>query len=55
MWGHDDLLIPPELGTLFQKVIPGAELVVFDQCGHVPQIEKPMEFNKALLDFLTKP
>ena len=28
--------------------------LVFDQCGHVPQIEKPAEFNRAVLDFLSR-
>jgi len=25
-----------------------AKLVVLNQCGHVPEIEKPQEFNQAL-------
>jgi pimeloyl-ACP methyl ester carboxylesterase len=32
----------------------GAKLVVFEQCGHVPEIEKPAEFNQALLQFFGK-
>jgi pimeloyl-ACP methyl ester carboxylesterase len=28
--------------------------VVFERCGHVPQIEKSEEFNRALLEFLGK-
>ena len=37
------------------RSVSGAKLVVFDQCGHIPQIEKPREFNKALLEFLGQP
>ena len=55
LWGHDDLLTPLSLGERFQKGIPGAKLVVIDQCGHVPHSEKPQEFNKALMDFLAQP
>jgi len=55
LWGHDDLLIPLSAGERYQKAIPGAKLVAFDQCGHIPQIEKPQEFNKVLLDFLAQP
>jgi pimeloyl-ACP methyl ester carboxylesterase len=29
-------------------------MVVFEHCGHVPQIEKPAEFNQVLLEFLGK-
>ena len=52
LWGHDDALIPLSNAERFQKAIPGAKLVVIDRCGHIPQIEKPQEFNKALLEFL---
>jgi pimeloyl-ACP methyl ester carboxylesterase len=55
LWGRDDALIPLATAERFQKAIPGAKLVVFDQCGHIPQIEKPQEFNKALLEFLGQP
>jgi pimeloyl-ACP methyl ester carboxylesterase len=26
--------------------------VIFDRCGHVPQIERPTRFNRVLEDFL---
>lgn len=52
IWGHDDELIPASEGEKFRAGIAGAKLVVFDQCGHVPQIEKAADFNKALLNFL---
>jgi pimeloyl-ACP methyl ester carboxylesterase len=28
-------------------------LIVFEECGHVPQVEKAADFNAALLKFLT--
>ena len=52
LWGRQDGLTPLAMGELFAKEIPGAQLVVIDQCGHVPQMEKPAEFNAALLRFL---
>lgn len=55
IWGRDDEAVPLESGERFQKAILGSKLVVIDQCGHVPQIEKPVEFNKALMDFLAQP
>lgn len=55
LWGHDDALIPLSSAERFQKAISGAKLVVLNQCGHVPEIEKPQEFNQALLDFLGSP
>ena len=52
VWGRQDQIIPLECGQMFQKAIPNSELTVIDNCGHVPQIEKPDEFVKLALDFL---
>ena len=37
----------------YGKAIHGSKLVVIEQCGHVPQLEKSDDFNKALLDYLS--
>ncbi|HEY0547803.1 MAG TPA: alpha/beta hydrolase [Pyrinomonadaceae bacterium] len=56
IWGRDDGLTPlAAYGERFKKEITGAQLVVFDACGHVPMVEKAAEFNSALLKFLTAP
>ncbi len=39
-------------GEKFDKEIPNSQLVVIDRCGHVPQVEKAIEFNAAVLKFL---
>jgi len=54
MWGRQDELIPLASGEKLRDGIGGAKLVVFEQCGHVPQIEKSDQFNRALLEFLGK-
>jgi pimeloyl-ACP methyl ester carboxylesterase len=41
IWGDHDRLFPKEYALAYQKLIPGAKLVVVPQCGHVPHIEKP--------------
>jgi pimeloyl-ACP methyl ester carboxylesterase len=53
VWGKDDGLTPLALGQRFNKEIAGSQLIVFDQCGHVPQLEKSAEFNAAVLKFLS--
>jgi pimeloyl-ACP methyl ester carboxylesterase len=54
IWGRNDGLTPlPREGERFKKELPGAQLIVFDQCGHVPQVEKAAEFNAAVLKFLS--
>ncbi|HWP43944.1 MAG TPA: alpha/beta fold hydrolase [Blastocatellia bacterium] len=52
IWGRQDGLIPLATGERFKKEIAGSELVIIEQCGHVPQIEKAAEFNAALMRFL---
>ena len=52
IWGRQDGLVPLAEGEHFNKDIAGSKLVVVDQCGHMPQIEKPAEFNAAVLKFL---
>jgi pimeloyl-ACP methyl ester carboxylesterase len=53
VWGREDGLTPLAEAQRFQKDIAGSKLVVFDQCGHVPNLEKPGEFNTAVIKFLT--
>lgn len=55
VWGRNDGLTLLSMGERFQKGIPGAKLVVFEQCGHIPQMEKPVEFNRTLIEFLSQP
>jgi pimeloyl-ACP methyl ester carboxylesterase len=52
VWGREDGLTPLSDGERFNKDISGSRLVVFDQCGHMPNIEKAMEFNAAVLKYL---
>jgi len=54
IWGRQDGLVPLAEGERFNKDIAGSKLVVFDQCGHVPNIEKAGEFNAAVLKFLSE-
>ena len=54
IWGKQDGLLPAADAYTFNKGIQGSELVIFDDCGHVPQFEKAAEFNKKILEFLAK-
>lgn len=54
VWGREDALIAVDRADKFREGISGAKLVIFEQCGHVPQLEKPADFNRAVLDFLEK-
>lgn len=43
LWGKDDKVIPLEIGDMLHAAIKGSHLDLIDQCGHVPQEEKPGE------------
>jgi len=53
VWGREDGLTPLTDGERFKQEIAGSKLVVIDECGHVPNLEKAAEFNAALMKFLT--
>lgn len=52
VWGREDALTPLAGGKLMATEIAGAESVILDHCGHVPQLECAGAFNAALLKFL---
>lgn len=51
---EQDLIKPVALSVLIKSRIPGAEMVVIPDAGHVAIFEKPQEFNTAVLGFLAK-
>ena len=53
IWGKQDGLIPLADAEKFNKGIAASRLVIFDNCGHVPQFEKAADFNKQVLEFLS--
>jgi pimeloyl-ACP methyl ester carboxylesterase len=53
-WGKQDKIIPVAHAQVATKLIPGARLQLFDNCGHMPQLEHAEEFNRLVLEFLGK-
>ena len=39
-------------GEKYARLIPGARSLVLSDTGHVPMVERPRTFNRALLEFL---
>lgn len=52
IWGDDDRLLPPILGTQMHEDIAGSELVMIAGAGHVPQEEVPQETLLSVHKFL---
>jgi pimeloyl-ACP methyl ester carboxylesterase len=52
VWGDGDRLIDVRDADLFAELIPGSRKVVFEDTGHMPQLERPAAFNALLREFL---
>jgi pimeloyl-ACP methyl ester carboxylesterase len=50
--GEDDRIVPTEQSVRLAAELPGAELVVIPECGHVPHEECPAAFLEAVQAFL---
>ena len=54
MWGSKDSAVYASSAAPLAKYFPNSELIVFPGVGHLPYEECPEEFNRALIEFLTR-
>ncbi|WP_226017733.1 alpha/beta fold hydrolase [Novosphingobium sp. FKTRR1] len=52
VWTSHDPTATPEEGKQISEMIPGAQYVVMNECGHWPQFEDADEFNRLHINFL---
>ncbi len=52
LWGEADKFTKISMGENLAKMIPNAKFKLFAGAGHMPQIEKPGEFVRVVMDFL---
>ena len=52
MHGVGDRLVPVSNSRRLVKLIPNAELIEFQDCGHVPQEELPKQFIQSVQSFV---
>lgn len=50
--GSEDEITPPADSELMRREIRGSRLKVLEGASHLSNLERPAEFNRALLDFL---
>lgn len=53
LWGDKDQLVEVAVGDAYNKGINGSRMIVFSNCGHSPQYERPKETADAILKFLS--
>ena len=66
IWGDDKINVPvlavmaknpffpPNLEESYRSLVPALEFQMWDNAGHFLMMEKPQEFNQAVLAFLNK-
>jgi pimeloyl-ACP methyl ester carboxylesterase len=54
VWGPKDMLVPVKDAYEFDALIPRSRLVIYDDTGHVPMLERPERFNADLRAFLSE-
>lgn len=52
--GKHDMATPPEVVEMLAQNLPRADLVVFEDSGHLPAIEVPEAFSEALVKFVER-
>jgi 4,5:9,10-diseco-3-hydroxy-5,9,17-trioxoandrosta-1(10),2-diene-4-oate hydrolase len=52
VWGQQDRILPVAHAQVARDRIANARLHIINQCGHMPQMERPDEFNAVVLEFL---
>ncbi len=52
VWGKQDAITPLDLAGRFNSGIRGSRLVVIDDAGHVPELERPEAFYRAVKSFV---
>jgi pimeloyl-ACP methyl ester carboxylesterase len=54
IWGKNDAVVPVSVCGAYQTALKNTDVkaMVFDQCGHRPEIEKPEPFLKLVREFL---
>jgi pimeloyl-ACP methyl ester carboxylesterase len=54
VWGPKDMLVPVKDSHEFDRLIPDSRLLIYDDTGHVPMLERPERFNRDLREFLAE-
>ncbi|HKV54093.1 MAG TPA: alpha/beta hydrolase [Candidatus Binataceae bacterium] len=52
LWGKEDKVVPLSAADEFKRVMKAARLVVFEKCGHRPEVEKSADFLREVETFL---
>jgi pimeloyl-ACP methyl ester carboxylesterase len=52
LWGKDDLMIPAKYIAPFVDM-KNSRIVLLENCGHRPHVDRPAVFNRLIADFVS--
>ena len=52
LWGRNDRFLPPVYAETYQRLLPDAQLVWIEECGHDPCVEQPDATTARIREFL---
>ena len=55
IWGEADAIFPLAIGRRIHALVPGSKLEVIPRCGHLPNLERPAELARCILEFAALP
>ena len=54
VWGENDQIVPVADADEYERLIPDARKVIFEDTGHLAMVERPGRFNALLDEFLVR-
>jgi pimeloyl-ACP methyl ester carboxylesterase len=52
VWGNNDKIVNVKYAHRFHADIKGSREIIYDNCGHVPMLENPLQVSRDVLQFL---
>ena len=52
VWGQNDKVLSLKHAVKLNREIIGSQMQVIPRCGHIPQLEKPEELARIMLEYL---
>ncbi len=54
VWGKHDKIVDPKYAERFHSDIMKSRVIMYDSCGHVPMLERPLDVKRDVLKFLNE-
>ena len=54
LWGDKDRVIDVSCARVAKSEIKNSRVMIMNNCGHTPMVERPEETAKIYLDFITR-